>query len=133
MKNFFFLAIALLISSSLFAATDHYTLRDDNHVRHLKITTLNDEIMVSADVDFESPANKAGPDHCSAEISGKAKSAGENELVMKKHSETDASFCELKIQLSPNGAKIEEGGDCNNFAVGKCRFSSGGKELIRIQ
>jgi hypothetical protein len=133
MKKILFLTMAMLISGNVFAATDHYVLRDDSHVRHLKVTNIKGEFMVSADVEFESTANKTGRDHCSAEISGKAKSAGKNELVMKKHSEVEASFCELKIQISPNGAKIEESGDCDSFAAGKCSFSSAGKELIKIQ
>ena len=66
-------------------------------------------------------------------ISGKAKSTGENELLMKKHSESEASFCELKIKLSPNGAKVEESKACDNFAVSKCHFSSGDKELIKVK
>jgi hypothetical protein len=129
MKKKLFLTIALLVSGNVFAATDHYILRDGNYVRHLKITKINDEYTVSTDVDFESTAN----DRCSAAISGDAKSTGKNELVMKKHSESEASYCELKIQLSPNGAKVEQSKDCDNFNVGKCRFSSDGKELIKIK
>jgi hypothetical protein len=135
MKKKLFLSIALLISGNVFATTDHYVLRDGNYVRHLKVTKINDEYpySVSTDVDFESTANEAGSNHCSADISGEAKSVGKNELVMKNHSESEASFCELKIQLGPNGAKMEESNDCGNFAVGKCHFSSDGKELIRIK
>lgn len=133
MKKKLFLTIALLISGNVFAATDHYMLRDGNYVRHLKITKINDEYAVSTDVDFESTANDAGSDRCSAAISGDAKSTGKNELVMKKHSESEASYCELKIQLSPNGAKVEQSKDCDNFTVGKCHFSSDGKELIKIK
>jgi hypothetical protein len=133
MKKSLFLIIAMLISSNVFATTDHYVLRDGNYIRHLKITKINDEYAVSTDVDFESAANEAGSDRCSADISGAAKSTGKNELVMKKHSESEASYCELKIQLSPNGAKVEQSKDCDNFAVGKCHFSSDGKELIRIR
>jgi hypothetical protein len=129
MKKKLILTIALLISGNVFAATDHYLLRDGNYVRHLKITNINDEYTVSTDVDFES----TGSDRCSAVISGDAKSTGKNELVMKKHSESEASYCELKIQLSPNGAKVEQSKDCDNFNVGKCRFSSDGKELIKIK
>ena len=133
MKKKLFLTIALLISGNVFAATDHYVLRDGNYVRHLKVTKINDEYTVSTDVDFESTANEAGSDRCSANISGEAKSTGKNELVMKKHSESEASYCELKIQLSPNGAKVEQSKDCDNFTVGKCHFSSDGKELIKIK
>jgi len=131
MKKSLFLAITMLISGNVFAATDHYVLRDGDTVRHLKVTKIpNDDYVVSADVDFDSAAEKA---HCSETVTGKAKSTGENELVLKKHSESEASFCELKIKLSPNGAKIEESKDCDNFTVKKCHFSSGDKELIKAQ
>jgi hypothetical protein len=52
---------------------------------------------------------------------------------MKKHSESEASFCELKIQLSPTGAKVEESKDCGTFTVGKCHFSSDSKELVKVK
>lgn len=132
MKKSLFLTIAMLISGNVFAATDHYVLRDGDYVRHLKITKISDDYTVSANVDFDS-TTKEGSTHCSEAISGKAKSTGENELVMKKHSESAASFCELKIKLSPNGAKIEESKDCSTFTVGKCHFSSGDKELLKVK
>ncbi len=131
MKKSLFLTIALLISGNVSAATDHYVLRDGDYVRHLKVTKIiNDDYTVDADVDFESAADSA---HCSESISGKAKSTGENELLLKKHSESAARFCELKIKLSPNGAKIEESKDCSTFTVGKCHFSSGDKELAKVK
>jgi len=131
MKKSLFLTIALLVSGNAFAATDHYVLRDGDYVRHLKVTKIiNDDYTVDADVDFESAADSA---HCSESISGKAKSTGENELLLKKHSESAASFCELKIKLSPNGAKVEESKDCSTFTVGKCHFSSGDKELVKVK
>jgi hypothetical protein len=132
MKKSLFLIISLLNSGNVFAATDHYVLRDGNHVRHLKVTQINDEFTVSADVDFEPTANETGS-ACSVDISGKAKSVGKDELVMKKHSESEASFCELKIQLSPSGAKIEQSPDCGNFTVDQCNFSSNGKELVKVK
>jgi hypothetical protein len=130
MKKTLFLTIALLFSGNVCAATDHYVLRDGDYVRHLKVTKISDDFTVDADVDFESAADSA---HCSEAISGKAKSTGENELVLKKHSESEASFCELKIKLSPNGAKIEESKDCDTFTVRKCHFSSDGKELVKVK
>ena len=133
MKKSLFLTAALLVSGSAFAATDHYLLRDGNHVQHLKITTINDETTVSADVNFEPNANEAGAKACSGEVSGEAKTVAANELVLKKHSESEATFCELKVHLSPEGAKIEQSKDCDNFAPGICRFSSEGKELIKIK
>jgi hypothetical protein len=133
MKRKLVLTIAMLVSGNIFAATDHYVLRDDGYVRHLKVTSTNDEFHVTADVDFESTANNGSSARCSSQISGDAKSVGKNELVMKKHSESEASYCELKIQLSQNGAKIEQSKACENFAVGNCRFSSDGKELAKIK
>ena len=133
MKKKLFLAVAMLVSGSTFAATDHYVLRDGNHVQHLKITKINDELIVSADVDFEPNADEKDAKACSADITGEAKSVSENELVMKKHSESEASYCELKIHLGPNGAKVEQSKDCDNFATGICRFSTDGKELVKIK
>lgn len=130
MKKSLFLSIALLVSGNVFAATDHYVLRDGDYVRHLKITKISDDYSVDADVDFESTGDSA---HCSEAISGKAKSVGENELIMKKRSESSANLCELKIKLGPNGAKIEESNDCETFTVGKCHFSSGDKELVKVK
>lgn len=131
MKKSLFLTIAMLISGNVSAATDHYVLRDGDYVRHLKVSKIiDDDYTVTADVDFESAADKA---HCSETISGKAKSTGENELAMKKHSESEASFCELKIKLGPNGAKIEESKDCDTFTAKQCHFSSGDKELVKIK
>ena len=60
MKKSLFLVATMLISGGAFAATDHYVLRDGNHAQHLKITKINDDITVSADVDFEPNANEAG-------------------------------------------------------------------------
>ena len=133
MKKSLFLIAAMLVSGGAFAATDHYVLRDGNHVQHLKITKINDEITVTADVDFEPNANEAGSVSCSGEVSGEAKSVGANELVMKKHSESEATFCELKVHLTPNGAKVEQSKECDNFAAGICHFSTDGKELVKIK
>jgi hypothetical protein len=130
MKKSLFLAISLLISGNVVAATDHYVLRDSDYVRHLKVSKISDDYNISADVDFESTADGS---HCSDNISGKAKSIGQNELSMKKHSESEASVCELKIKLTQNGAKIEESKDCDNFIVKQCHFSSGDKELIKVK
>jgi hypothetical protein len=134
MKKYVFLAIAMLVSGSVCAATDHYFLRNGNHVHHLKITKSNDEYIVSSDVDFEPNANEeAGSPFCSADISGEGKMVSENEMVMKKHSESEASYCELKIHLSATGAKIEQSKDCDNFVVGICHFASDGKELLKLK
>ena len=133
MKKSLFLAAAMLVSGGAFAATDHYVLRDGNHVQHLKITKINDAIIVSADVDFEPNANEVGSQPCSGEVSGEAKSVGENELVMKKHSQSEATYCELKVHLTPNGVKVEQSKHCDNFAAGICHFSSDGKELVKIK
>ena len=133
MKKSLFLTAAMLVSGGAFAAADHYVLRDGNHVQHLKITKINDEITVSADVDFEPNTNEAGSKACSGEVSGEAKSVAANELLMKKHSESEATSCELKIQLTPNGAKVEQSKDCDNFSPGICHFSTDGKEMVKVK
>ena len=133
MKKSLFLTAAMLFSGAAFAATDHYLLRDGNHVQHLKITNMNNEITVSADVDFEPNANETGSLPCTGEISGEAKSVGANELVLKKRSEGEAAYCELKIHLTPSGAKVEQSKDCDNFTPGICHFSTDSKELVKIK
>ncbi|MGJ0485925.1 MAG: hypothetical protein ACR65R_15535 [Methylomicrobium sp.] len=133
MKKYLFLAAAMLVSGTAFAATDHYLLREGSHVHHLKITKLNNELTVSTDVDFEPNANEKDAHACSAEVSGEAKMVGENELLMRKHIQGQADYCELKIKLSPNGAKIDQSTDCGHFAAGICHFSSNGKELVKIK
>ena len=133
MKKSLFLSAALLFSGVAFAATDHYVLRDGNLVQHLKITKINDRITVYAEVNFEPNTNETDKKPCTGEVSGEAKSVGANELVMKKHSEGKAAFCELKVHLTPDGAKVEQSKDCDNFAAGVCRFSTDGKELVKIK
>ena len=133
MKKSLFLIAAILVSGVASAATDHYVLRDGNHVQHLKITKINNEVTVSADVDFEPNANEAGRKPCTGDISGEAKSIAANELVLKKHSESEATFCELKIHLTPTGAKVEQSKDCDNFTPGICHFSTDCKELVKIK
>jgi hypothetical protein len=133
MKKTLFLTVAMLVSGSAFAATEHYILRDGNHVQHLKVTETTKEINVSADVDFEPNADEKGKHACSASLSGEAKRMDKDKLIVKKHSEVDASFCELKIHISDTGAKIEQSKDCDNFATGICHFSTDGKELVKIK
>lgn len=133
MKKSLSLALAMLISSPVIAATDHYVLRDGNHVYHMKIRSLNDEIKVYADVDFEPTTAEAGQRPCSVDVSGEAKKTGENELVMKTHIEGENRYCSLMIHLTPNGAKIDQSEDCSYYAAGICHFSSEGKELIKVK
>ncbi len=133
MKKILFFSIALLVSSNVFAATDHYILRDGNHVYHLKVTEINKEITVNADIDFEPSANEKDKKPCSVSLSAEAKRTDKNTLVLKKHSEIDASVCELKIHLTDTGAKIERSADCDNFTTGSCHFSNDGKELLKIK
>ncbi|MEQ1635109.1 MAG: hypothetical protein ABL903_00365 [Methylococcales bacterium] len=133
MKKSFFLTLMLLINSAAFASTDHYLLRDNNHVYHLKITKIADDIKVSADVDFEPNASESGKRACTADISGEAKSESENVLVLKRQMEGEAHFCTLKIQLSPTGAKLEQSKDCSYFAAGLCHFNTDGKELLKLK
>lgn len=133
MKKSLFIAGLLFISTQSLAATDHFILRDGNHVQHLKITRVNDEINVSADVDFEPNSAETGKHACSAEVSGEAKQVGENELVMKKRIEGEARSCTLKIHLTNNGAVLEQSEDCTYYAAGICHFTSDGKELLKIK
>ena len=128
-KTLFF--IALFVSSAAFAGTEHYLLRDGNHVHHLKVTERDKEYTVEADVDFEPNADEKGR-ACSGEIEGDAK-LEKDKLIVKKHSETDATSCELIIQLTDTGAKIEQSKDCNHFAAGICHFNSDGKELLKVK
>ncbi len=124
---------AMLISGSVFAATDHYILREGNHVHHLKVTQLGEEITVSSDVDFEPNANEKDTKPCSADISGEAKSTDKNKITLKKRSEEAATHCVLDITLSPTGAKVDQSGDCKDFVTGICHFTSEGKELIKVK
>jgi hypothetical protein len=133
MKKSLFLGLALLASGNAFAVTDHYLLRDGNHVHHLKITQIGDEITVSTDVNFEPNPTEVGRAPCSAEVSGEAKRVAENELVLRKQIEGEARYCTLKIHLSPAGAKIEQSEDCQYYAAGLCHFESDGKELVKIK
>jgi hypothetical protein len=133
MKKSLFLAFAMLLSSNSFAATDHYLLRDGNHVQHLKITTVGKDITVTADVDFEANAAEVGRHACSGQVSGEAKQVAENELLLKKHIEGEARICSLKIHLSADGAKIDQSEECSYFATGICHFTSDGKELLKIK
>lgn len=130
-KALFFCAI--FISSSVFASTDHYILKEGNHTHHLKVKKLNEEYTVEMDVDFEPNPDEKGGKPCDAEVSGEAKSIGENKIQLKKHSEGEATFCTLDITLSPTGAKVEQSKDCDNFVTGLCHFTSEGKELLKIK
>jgi hypothetical protein len=133
MKKTLFLAIALLVSGAASAATDHYVLRDGNHVRHLKVTKVAGEVNISADVDFEPAADDKGKHACSADISGEAKAASATELLLKKQIPSEAHYCSLKVQLTPEGAKIEQSEECNYFAAGNCHFNTDGKELLKVK
>ena len=78
MKNILIAALTLLASSAALAATDHYVRRDGNHVQHLKITRIGDDISGSMDVDFEpNGPTEADRKPCSAAIEGDAKLTGE--------------------------------------------------------
>jgi hypothetical protein len=131
-KNLLFL-LMLSMGGTVSAATDHYLLRDNNHVYHMKITQLGDDVKVSADVDFEPNADESGKHSCSADVSGDAKFESEKVLVMKKQMEGERHFCTLNIQLSPTGAKVEQSKDCSYFATGLCHFDTQGKELIKVK
>ncbi|MFA5984649.1 MAG: hypothetical protein WC782_11590 [Methylococcaceae bacterium] len=133
MKKLLILSATLFLANNAFAGTEHYLLRDEHHVHHLKITTLGDDIVISTDVDFEPNDNEAGAKPCSAEISGEGKKTGDNQLTLKKHAHSGASYCELSISLDNDSAKIEQSKDCDNFAAGICHFSSHDKALTKIK
>jgi len=134
MKKYLFLAVCLVLSNAASARTDHYYLRDGNHVRHLKISRVDGNISVSADVDFEPNANEKESYPCTAEISGEAKSEAENKVVLKKHAESTASYCELTIELSAVGASVKQSEGCDNFVAGICQFATEeGKELVKLK
>jgi len=133
MKKSLFLAAMWLISGTAFAATNHYYLRDGNHVQHLKITQLKNDIHVNVDVDFEANEDESGRRSCSAEISGKADYIKDNELFMKVHSQGQANYCKLNIKLSGDTATIEQSEHCDSFVRGICHFSTDGKELVKVK
>lgn len=133
MKKTLFLAVAMLVSGTALAATDHYVLRDGSHVSHMKISTVGKDTNVSVDVDFEPNSAEPGKHACSADIAGEAKVINDNELSLRKQVEGEARHCTLKINLTATGAKIEQSEDCSYFAAGICHFASDGKELIRIK
>ena len=133
MKNILILAIGLLFTNSVLAGADHYVRTDGKHVQHLKITKQRGEVHVLVDVDFD-PAGSEIDKPCSAEISGEAKVISDTELLLKRQAQGEAHYCELKISLTPENAKIEESQDCARyFSGGFCRFDSEGKVLTRIK
>lgn len=133
MKKNLLPVIVLLFSSAAFAQTDHYFLRDGNHVRHLKISQIKDKMTVTADVDFEPNPDEEDGYPCAAEISGEAKKVAEDVVVLKKHAESAASYCELSIQLTATGAKVAQSEGCGNFVTGICHFATDGKELVKMK
>ena len=50
MNKLLYIALGLIISGTAMATTDHYFRRDGNHVQHLKITRIGDDINASMDV-----------------------------------------------------------------------------------
>ena len=79
------------------AATEHYIRKDGNHVQHLKITQVG------------------------------------NDLTIKKQIEGETKHCALKVQLTTDGAKVEQSPECGYFVAGICHFDSEGKELTRVK
>ncbi len=135
MKNVLFAALSLMVSSTAFASTEHYIRRDGNHVHHLKITRIGDDIDASMDVNFEATGSvEEGKKPCAAEVSGNAKATGDNEITLRKQIESEARYCSLKITLSSEGAKVEQSPECGYYLGGSiCHFDSDGKELTRIK
>lgn len=133
MKKSLLLTAALLFSGSAFAVTEHYILRDGNHVQHLKINQGAKDTNVTIDVDFDPNSDEQGKRACSAEIREEAKMVSDKELVVKKHIEGSTQYCTVNIQLTPNGAKLEQSKECEYYVTGLCHFSSNGKELIKMK
>jgi len=133
MKKTIFFALGLLFSTSVLASADHYIRKDGTHTQHMKITKQAGEVKVLLDVDFE-PSGSETDKPCSTEISGEAKVVSENELHLKKQAQGEAHYCELKIFLNGDEAKIEETPDCVRYFTGDfCRFDSEGKVLTKIK
>ena len=134
MKNIFFALVTFLVSTSAMAATEHYIRKDGNHVQHLKITQVGNDLSGSMDVNFEpNGATEADRKPCEAEISGDAKKTGDNEITIKKQIEGETKHCALKVQLTTDGAKVEQSPECGYFVAGICHFDSEGKELTKIK
>ena len=134
MKNIFFALVTFLVSTSSMAATEHYIRKDGNHVQHLKITQVGNDLSGSMDVNFEpNGATEADRKPCEAEISGDAKKTGDNEITIKKQIEGETKHCALKVQLTTDGAKVEQSPECGYFVAGICHFDSEGKELTRVK
>jgi hypothetical protein len=129
MKKIGILFVALTVSSWAFAGTDHYLRRDGGSVQHLKITHRGDDIRVTLDVDAEAEGNKS----CSSEIQDDAKKTAENELVVKKQAEGEATYCTVKIHLSGDEARLEQSDGCEYFLGNLCKFDTKGQPLVRIK
>ena len=133
MKKTLIFAVALMFSGGAFAGADHYIRKDGGHVQHLKISKQKGEVNVLVDVDFE-PTGGETDQPCSIELSGEAKVINENELTLKKQAQGEAHYCQLKITLNGDEARIEESQDCARyFAGGFCRFGSEGKSLLKVK
>jgi len=134
MKKTMIMALGLLFSTGVLAGAEHYVRKDGGHVQHLKIIKHDGKVKVLVDVDFEPSEREAGEKSCSAEISGEAKVVSENELTLKRQAEGEAHYCELKIHLSGDEARIEQSADCARyFSGGFCRFDTEGKVLHRLK
>ena len=133
MKKTLILAFGLMFSTGVLASAEHYVRTDGDHVQHMKITKQRGEVNVRVDVDFDPSATETDRP-CSAEISGEVKVISANELVLKRQAQGEAHYCELKIHLGSDEAKIDESQDCARyFSGGLCRFGSEGKALKRVR
>ena len=134
MKNLLIAALTLCVASTAYAGTDHYLRRDGNHVQHLKISRVGDDISARVDVDFEPNGEaEAGQKPCSADVSGEVKVTGENELTLREQIPGEAKYCLIKIKQGKDSAIIEQSPDCGYFAAGICHFDSEGKSLALIK
>jgi hypothetical protein len=133
MKKVMLFALTLLFSGSVLAGAEHYVRRDGNHIQHLKVTRQGGDVKVLIDVDFD-PSGSETDKPCSAEISGEAKVVSANELVLKKQAQGEAHYCELKVHLNGDEARIDASQDCARyFTGGFCHFDSENKPLNRVK
>ncbi|MCU0735227.1 MAG: hypothetical protein MUF20_06855 [Methylotetracoccus sp.] len=135
MKKAVILGLACVVCGAAFASTEHYVRRDGAHVQHLKITRIGDDIKAAMDVDFEPNAMEAerGVRPCAAEIEGEAKMISETELVFKEQIPGERRYCELRVQLNGDEARVSESRECGYFLANFCRFDSEGKVLLRFK
>ena len=125
-KNLEMIKLLVSYGSTLSSAVFEKVCNDYDAVKYL--------IDAGMDVNFEpNGATEADRKPCEAEISGDAKKTGDNEITIKKQIEGETKHCALKVQLTTDGAKVEQSPECGYFVAGICHFDSEGKELTRVK